>query len=327
MKLAVNRVSPLLASTLALALLTGCGMGGGGGKAEPLPTVRSGPAADYPMVVGKPFVIDGITHTPADRMNYDAVGYAALGNEGGSAITASHKTLPLPSYAEVTALDSGKTVLVRLERRGPMANEQLIELSPGAAVQLGFSGSGRVPVRVRRVNPPEAERALLRAGERAPFRMETPKPLLSVLMRKLNPVPLASPSPVATAIPAPVPSPTAKKLPKGKPVPKPSATPTPRPTPAAAPTPRPSPAAKPSPAPSARPSPAAGSHPYYIQAGTFASKTNADAGATKIGGQVIAAGRMWRLRKGPFGSQAEAQAALAKVRSAGYKDARIQRAD
>jgi rare lipoprotein A len=247
------------------------------------------------MVVGKPFVIDGVTHTPADRMNYDAVGYAALGSEGGSAISAAHKTLPLPSYAEVTALDSGKTVLIRLERRGPMTNDQLVELSPGAAAQLGFSGSGKLPVRVRRVNPPEAERALLRSGERAPYRMETPRPLLGVLMRKLSPASLPSPGPVATATPAPVPTPTAKKPPKGKPVTQSTATPVHRPT------------------PSASPSPAA--------------KANADSGARKIGGQVIASGRMWRLRKGPFGSQAEAQVALAKVKGAGYKDARIQRAD
>ena len=304
---------------LALALLAGCGIGGGGGKAEPLPTVRSGPAADYPMIVGKPFVIDGVTHTPADRMNYDAVGYAALGGEGGGAISAAHKTLPLPSYAEVTALDSGKTVLIRLERRGPMSNDQLVELSPGAAAQLGIAGFGKAPVRVRRVNPPEAERALLRAGERAPYRMETPKPLLSVLMRKLNPVPVASPSPVATA--APVPTPAVKKPPKAKPSPRPTVSPSPRPAPTAKPSPTPRPT------PSATVSPAAGSPPYYIQAGTFASKANADAGARKIGGQVVASGRMWRLRKGPFGSQSEAQAALAKVRGAGYKDARIQRAD
>jgi rare lipoprotein A len=64
-----------------------------------------------------------------------------------------------------------------------------------------------------------------------------------------------------------------------------------------------------------------------IQAGAFASKDRADAAAAKIGGQVSRAGSVWRVRKGPFATRAEAEAALAQVRAAGYSDARIQRAD
>src|SRR3546814_14674210 len=75
-----------------------------------------------------------------------------------------HKTLPLPSYVEVTALDTGRTILVRVNDRGPMVTDRLIGLSLGAAEQLGIA-DGVTAVRVRRTNPPAAERRLLRAGE------------------------------------------------------------------------------------------------------------------------------------------------------------------
>src|SRR3546814_13875405 len=75
-----------------------------------------------------------------------------------------HKTLPLPSYVEVTALDTGRTILVRVNDRGPMVTDRLIGLSRGAAEQLGIA-DGVTAVRVRRTNPPAAERRLLRAGE------------------------------------------------------------------------------------------------------------------------------------------------------------------
>jgi hypothetical protein len=67
---------------------------------------RAGPAGDYPMVLGAPFMVDGVTYTPADTMNYDAVGYA--GEDGGEGISGAHHTLPLPSYVEVTALDRAR---------------------------------------------------------------------------------------------------------------------------------------------------------------------------------------------------------------------------
>jgi rare lipoprotein A len=78
----------------------------------------NGPQADFPVVVGAPYQIDGVTFVPSDSMNFDSVGYAAVGRRGG-AISAAHHTLPLPSYAEVTDLKTGRTILVRVERRGP----------------------------------------------------------------------------------------------------------------------------------------------------------------------------------------------------------------
>ena len=326
------------------------------------PAPANGPAADYPITIGAPFTIDGTTYTPEDRLNYDAVGYAAIGTEGGTGVSLAHKTLPLPSYVEVTSLVSGRTILVRAERRGPQVNDRLIELSPGAAEQLGVTGTEKAPVRVRRVNPPEQERALLRGGQRAPERMETPKGLLTALLRKLDPALVTPPAPVAEPSAAPSPTPVTKPAaatkpapaakpvvvakqspapepalpaaPVHKPEPGPAATPAPVPAPTPGPVPTPAPPAKPKPvaakAKPATPAPApkasaAGS--FTVQIATFSSKERADAAAARLGAHVGQAGRFYPMRLGPFANRAEADAALARARAGGYRDARIQRAD
>lgn len=262
MPLRVDRKLPL--AMFAVLLI-------GAGKPLPdaLPTV--GPAADYPVVVGEPFVIEGTTYTPADRLNFDQVGQAMQGSDGGDAISIAHKTLPLPSYAEITALDTGRTILVRVERRGPMRNDRLVELSPGAAAQLGVPGQMQVPIRIRRVNPPEVERAMLRRGERVTERMDTPTGLLVVLRRKLDPQ--AAPGTLPGAAPAPLPASIASPAPKPpvaardgspaapvSPAPVVSAKPAPKPSPAPKPAPKPAPAPKAAVAqpakPAAKPAPA-----------------------------------------------------------------------
>lgn len=319
MRLPVNHALPLA----ALIALTGCG--GGGAKPAVTPPPANGPAADYPMVIGDPFTIEGETWRPADTLNYDMVGYASPGEEGAGTVSAAHKTLPLPSYVEVTSLESGKTILVRVERRGPMRNDRLIELSPGAAAQLGVTGRERAAVRVRRVNPPEQERALLRSGQTAPDRMDTPRPLLAVLMRKLDPQTAPPPATPPQIAPSPEPSPpepSSATTPVEPPVPvaKPKPAPKPKPVPSAV-TPMPPPAATPAPSASA----ANGS--LVVQVAAFSTKERADAAAAKLGAGVSSAGRLWRMRMGPFATRAQAEAALAKAKRAGYSDARIQRAD
>lgn len=63
--------------------------------------------------------------------------------------TAAHRSLPLPTYAEVTNLDNGKKVIVKINDRGPFHSGRLIDLSYGAAVKIGMAdmGTGRVEVR------------------------------------------------------------------------------------------------------------------------------------------------------------------------------------
>ena len=339
MRLPVNRSLPLI----ALALLSACG-GGSPKSVSAAPPPATGPAADYPMVLGAPFTVEGVTYTPADTWNYDAVGRALIGGEGGSAISGAHRTLPLPSYVEITSLETGKTILVRLERRGPMTGSGLVELSPGAAAQLGVAGRSDAPIRLRRVNPPEADRAPLRLGQSATARLDTPKSLLAVLQRKLDvqegrtPVPAAAPegnnapkAEVANAAPKPEPKPAKGKsaakagAPKTLPKPQPVFTVT---DPSSVPPGKPDaakPAAQPVTKPVAKPSTASAGAPLVVQIGAFSSEERAKAAAAKIGAQVVPAGKVWRVRSGPFTDRAAAEAALAKARAAGYSDARIQR--
>lgn len=253
------------------------------------------------MVLGAPFTVDGVTYTPVDVMNYDSVGYAQVGE--GDGVSGAHRTLPLPSYVEVTSLETGRTILVRLTQRGPMTGSDLVSLSTGAWAQLGATPGARVPVRVRRVNPPEAERTLLRSGGQAPARMDTPPGLLVALKRKLG-IAVVPPavSEVATPAPAKVePKPLAKD--EAKRVAKPAAPPKP---------------AEPVKAPAT-----ASSKALYVQVGAYSTRARAEASAKAVGGSVTASGKLWRVRVGPHKDRGQADAALAKVRAGGYADARV----
>lgn len=313
MRSTASRIAPFLAAAAAVSFFT--------------PALsQPGPEGDYPRVLGDPFVVDGVTYTPADTLNYDQVGYAAVAGEG-SGISGAHRTLPLPSYVEVTSLDSGRTILVRLDRRGPMSGPDLVDLSPAAWAQLGLPQGATVAVRVRRVNPPETERARLRAGETAPERMETPKGLLAVLVRKLPPAPAGAlkpgiePAPLATS-PVLAPGTVAKVA--AAPVVSAPAAPVAAPKMDAKPAPV---AAAPAPGPSPKPAaaqPASGSG-WFVQAAAFSTRERADAAARALGGSVSSAGKLWRVRVGPLASTASADAALAKVKAAGYADARVVR--
>jgi rare lipoprotein A len=133
--------------------------------------------SDRPIKIGKPYVVKGVTYVPADDRDYDEVGLADwYGPESGGrtasgeafrpdGITAAHTTLPMPSYVEVTALDTGRTILVRINDRGPFTTGRIIDLSRGAAKLLGLRHSS--PVRVLRVDPSEDDKERLRAGEPA----------------------------------------------------------------------------------------------------------------------------------------------------------------
>jgi rare lipoprotein A len=64
-----------------------------------------------------------------------------------------------------------------------------------------------------------------------------------------------------------------------------------------------------------------------IQAGAFANRANAERAAKQLGGFISASGRLFRVRTGPFATRGRADAALAKVRAAGYSDARVTTAN
>ncbi len=102
------------------------------------------------------------------------------------AFSAAHKTLPLPSFARVTNLDNGESVVVRVNDRGPFHDGRVIDLSYAAAVKLGIvaRGTGRVEVRA------------LQPGD------EVPAPRAAARARPAEPAPTRAPATTAPAMPA-----------------------------------------------------------------------------------------------------------------------------
>ena len=111
--------------------------------------------------VGKPYVVAGKVYVPESDPNYSAVGLASWYGDDfhgrytangeifdENAISAAHPTLPLPSYARVTNLANHKSIIVRVNDRGPYAKNRLIDLSVKTAQLLGFYGHGIAKVRV-----------------------------------------------------------------------------------------------------------------------------------------------------------------------------------
>ncbi len=307
----------VLTATTALAA---CGMTGGSRPASySAQGAVNGPQADYPVLIGDSYQVDGTTYTPADVRNYDEVGHLAAGT--GEGVTGAHHTLPVPSYVEVASLETGRTILVRLEQRGPMASNHLIALSPDAMAQLG--GSPDTPVRVRRVNPPEEHRALLRAGSEAPLRMDMPMSLVSVLLRRLPEEGSASlrasntntpPEAAEMAENAPDALAPVEQVQQAAPPLAASNSNTP---PALAPL---DAAPAPTPQPAAVEAVEGG---FVVQAAAFSTEERAHRAAEALGGQVTQAGPYFRVRTGPFTTRAQAEASLANVQAAGYTDARI----
>ncbi len=138
--------------------------------------------------IGKPYTVAGKTYVPEEDTNYRAEGMASwygddfhgrLTANGEvfdmTSLTAAHPTLPLPSYARVTNLANGKSLIVRINDRGPYHGNRLIDVSNKAADLLEFKGNGVARVRVEYVGRAPLEgsddtqlMATLRTGIPAP---------------------------------------------------------------------------------------------------------------------------------------------------------------
>jgi rare lipoprotein A len=114
--------------------------------------------------VGKPYTVRGKTYVPEHNPNYVASGTASwYGSDfhgrqtangeifSANHITAAHPTLPLPSYARVTNKDNGRSVVVRINDRGPYVAGRVIDLSYRAASMLGYVNNGSANVTVEYV--------------------------------------------------------------------------------------------------------------------------------------------------------------------------------
>jgi len=116
--------------------------------------------------VGQPYQVAGRWFTPKEQPNYDKTGPASWYGEAFNRrmtsngewfdmdrMTAAHPTLPLPSYAKVTNVSNGATVVVRINDRGPFVGPRIIDLSKKSASLLGFKQQGTAKVRVQYIGP------------------------------------------------------------------------------------------------------------------------------------------------------------------------------
>jgi rare lipoprotein A len=138
--------------------------------------------------VGKPYTVAGRTYVPEENVNFRSEGLASwygrdfhgrLTANGEvfdmEAITAAHPTLPMPSYVRVTNLANRRSLIVRVNDRGPFHSDRVIDLSHKSAQLLGFKDNGVARVRVEYVGRAALEgsddarlAATLRHGEPAP---------------------------------------------------------------------------------------------------------------------------------------------------------------
>lgn len=122
-------------------------------------THHSGSSSHKRSAYNKPYKVRGHTYYPmASAHGYSESGIASwYGSESGNrtamgtrftphALTAAHKTLPLPSKVRVTNLHNGRSVIVLVNDRGPFKKGRLIDLSHGAAKKIGIKGLARVRV-------------------------------------------------------------------------------------------------------------------------------------------------------------------------------------
>jgi len=335
MRWLADRVRPLAVLALAL-LIAACSstppVRTAGGRYHPPPASPEHPVPDGVPKVGAPYQVGGRWYTPADDRGYDTTGLASWYGPGfhgqwtangeyydQNFVTAAHKTLPLPCYVEVTALDTGRRIVVRVNDRGPFVNDRIIDLSRGAATQLGILRSGLSRVRVRRVNPSEQVRLALRSGlpAGAPMsegaiqlaRVRTPPPAVAPPRVPAN-LPPAAPVPVAVV--------TASVAPSLEDIDRDAA-----PLVATAPS-----AAEIAAAPVVETTQVFAG-PAWVQVAALADQGKAAWLASflrPIGlATVEQAGGLWRVRLGPFVDENAARTALAKVQAAGYQEAHLVR--
>jgi rare lipoprotein A len=313
-----------LAAIALLALLAACA-----GRA-PAPPTAEGTVGHGIFKVGQPYQINGVWYYPAEDYSYDETGIASWYGEDFhgkytangevfdlNALTAAHRTLPMPSIVEVTNLENGRSIELRVNDRGPYARGRIIDVSRRAAQLLGFEGKGTAKVRVRILVPESIQAASLEqhgggvveAGQAAPVMPVVTEPLVEPRLvanqpttRPPQPPPAPAPAPVVAAAPAPVVA--------AAPAPVVAAAPALPGTVAVVPV-------KPT--------------QIYIQAGAFAVATNAakvksrieSLGAVRVVGARVNGVDLYRVRLGPLGTVDEADRLLDRVIAAGLTEARI----
>ena len=269
--------------------------------------------------IGDPYQIDGVWYYPAVDYDYDETGIASWYGadfhgrrtaNGGvydmNALTAAHRTLPLPSLVRVTNLENGRSMILKVNDRGPYARGRIIDLSRRSAQLLGSLKKGTARVRVQILARESRQLAARLTGKATVATMGTP-----ITVDRL-------PKPAVTTQELPPPG--------GEPVPVASA---------AKPVDGAEQAIEPAPGLALVPGVVSEtrvvSSRLFVQAGAYAQYTNANRaraflsslGPVKVTSILVEGRDLFRVRLGPLSTVAEADGYLDAVVGAGYTDARI----
>lgn len=122
------------------------------------------------FLLGEPYRVAGKTYIPRDNPSYSTVGLASWYGDAFhgrltangevydvEGLTAAHPTMPLPSYARVTNLANGRSLIVRVNDRGPFARNRVIDVSSRAADMLDFKVAGTARVKVDYMGPAQMD--------------------------------------------------------------------------------------------------------------------------------------------------------------------------
>ncbi|WP_417318220.1 septal ring lytic transglycosylase RlpA family protein [Emcibacter sp.] len=161
--------------------------------------------------VGNPYKVAGKVYVPKEDPDYVAEGLASWygpkfhGRKTANgetfnmnALTAAHTTLPMPSYVRVTNKENGRSLILRVNDRGPFVGDRLIDVSRRSAQLLGFEKQGVTRVRVEIVPGPDAPPTAAFARKRQP---EKQAPVTTASREAPAPVVVADAAPVATNAP------------------------------------------------------------------------------------------------------------------------------
>ncbi len=270
------------------------------------PRSRNGNPPFYDVMGKRYFVLSsGVGYVERGVASWYGPGFHKVRTSTGEpydmyAMTAAHKTLPLPAYVRVTNLQNGRSVVVRVNDRGPFVGNRIIDLSYTAASKLDMLRNGTAMVEVRTLEPAPLDSAPLTAAA-APAAV-LPAAALPAAAQPAPSQPAASP-PVAAALTV---------------TPLESVAPAEVPADAAAPD-----------AVAHVPIPRA----LFIQAGAFSDPKNAQRLADKLRGggygkvfvrdNEIAGRRMYRVRIGPVPDVAEFDRIVADLERVGINDAHL----
>ena len=301
--------------------LGGCG---GGGNGQPLgerviPLGQPVPKGGGYYQVGKPYEVAGLVYTPREDPAYDRVGSASWYGElfhgrrtangeiyDMDRLSAAHPTLPLPVYARVTNLNNGRSIVVRINDRGPYASDRIIDLSRRSAEALGYRNQGTATVRVKYLR-----RAPLNGDDSYELAYLANQSWARVAAKGKN----AIPANFTSRDKLPPPSPGNLNLPWHT-VKQPLAAPPPPQTTGAVPSNTKEKLRAPG---------------LVVQAGTFKNKDNAERARAvlstiapvDVASIAVREELYFSVRVGPFSDPREAKAALAKVTQAGYQGAKV----